>query len=442
MSSNGESSAASAGDYSERLGLETSILQTLCLTVNATGSEIKYKIIDTLSEDDFYFPANKSIFVALIEMHRRGDYVVYTNLEEELRHQSIDIPEDLYIEDLFQGTIPELSDVGKWVTRLKEWSRTALNTPGPTPKVALAKIVKASTSSSDVDVTRISMEPEAPKPVPKSKKASEAVRKEPDAPAPKVTKAPKPVLSSEGEDWGDYLDDLASQQVKSFETGFKGFDEDAGGISTGVLLLVDQEPVRRSGFLKQLTDQIAAKTKVPCLFVSFDATKAALRVRTLSRLSGVPAKDIEKGRLKKDSTEWESVERNGRKAAAWLKRVFVVEAGDAIGLDSIRDMCRQLTNGSEDANGLIVIDNLDKLNQGNTGRSLIPDLKALSDSQDVLVVAATMNRKLLADDDADYAAQMAGGDTGVRLEITPAGESETTTVRFKYQSTIHRFTEQ
>jgi replicative DNA helicase len=292
-----------------------------------------------------------------------------------------------------------------------------------------------------VDATRVSAEPEGRKPIPKPKKVSKPVQAKSEAPPPKATKAPKPILSSEGEDWGDYLDDLASQQGKSFETGFKGLDEDAGGISTGVMLLVDQEQERRSGFLKQLTDQIAAKTKVPCLYVSFDAPKATLRIRTLSRLSGIPAKNIEKGRLKKDSSEWESVERNGRKAAGWLKRVFVVEAGEEIGLDSVRDMCRQLTNGSEDATGLIVIDNLDKLNQGNSGRSLIPDLKELSDSLDVLVVAATMNRKLLADE-ADFGAQMAGGDTGVRLEITPAGESETTTLRFKYQPTIHKFTEQ
>jgi hypothetical protein len=413
------------------------------LTVNATGSEIKYKIIDTLSEDDFFFPVNKSIFVALIEMHRRGDYVVYTNLEEELRHQSVDIPEDLYIEDFFQGTIPELSEVGKWVTRLKEWSRMPLSAPGPAPKRSLPKAVKAATSSPDVDATRVSSKPGVRKPAPKPEKASKPVAAKREAPAPKVTKAPKPVLSSEGEDWGDYLDDLASQQGKNFETGFKGLDEDAGGISTGVMLLVDQEQERRSGFLKQLADQIAAKTKVPCLFLSFDAPKTALRIRTLSRLSGVPAKDIEKGRLKKDSSEWESVERNGRKAAGWLKRVFVVEADKDMGLDSIRDMCRQLTNGSEeDATGLIVIDNLDKLNQGSSGRSLIPELKKLSDSQDVLVVAATVNRELLADTEADFTAQMAGGDTGVRLEFTPAGESETTTVRFKYQPTIHKFTEQ
>ena len=33
----------------ELLEIETSVLQTLCLTVNTAGSEIKYKILDVLS---------------------------------------------------------------------------------------------------------------------------------------------------------------------------------------------------------------------------------------------------------------------------------------------------------------------------------------------------------------------------------------------------------
>jgi replicative DNA helicase len=238
------------------------------------------------------------------------------------------------------------------------------------------------------------------------------------------------------------LDDLASKQGKSFETGFRGLDEDAGGITVGVMVLVDQETDRRSSFLKQLTDQVAIKSKVPCLFLSTDAPKAVLRIRTLSRLSGVTAKDIEKGRLRKDSSEWESVERNGRKAAGWLKKVFVVEAGKITSIDTIWKLGRQLVKGSPDSTGLIVIDNLDKLAQGAPDRDIIHELKEISDSLDVLIVAATADRKAASGKEVDFTAEMAGGDAGVRLELTPADESEMTTVRFKFQPEIHKFTEQ
>ena len=38
--------------------LEQSVLKALCLTINTAGSELKYKILDSLSDEDFYFPVN------------------------------------------------------------------------------------------------------------------------------------------------------------------------------------------------------------------------------------------------------------------------------------------------------------------------------------------------------------------------------------------------
>ncbi len=84
------------------LELETSILQTLCLTVNTAGSEPKYKIPDVLTSHDFYFPVNGAIFEALEDMHRKGDYIVHSNLDEELKQRSVDYPEGFYLEDLLQ----------------------------------------------------------------------------------------------------------------------------------------------------------------------------------------------------------------------------------------------------------------------------------------------------------------------------------------------------
>jgi hypothetical protein len=103
---------------------------------------------------------------------------------------------------------------------------------------------------------------------------------------------------------------------------------------------------------------------------------------------------------------------------------------------------RQLVKGSQDSTGLIVIDNFEKLNQGGSNREIISELKEISDSLDVLVVVATANRETVADTEVDFTAEMAGGETGVRLEFTPADDSETTTVQFKFQPTIHKFTEQ
>lgn len=99
----------------ELLELETSVLRTLCLTVNTAGSDLKYKILDLLSGSDFYFPVNAAIFEALEDMHRKGDYIVHSNLDEELRSRSVDYPEGFYLDDLFVGDLPHASELERKV---------------------------------------------------------------------------------------------------------------------------------------------------------------------------------------------------------------------------------------------------------------------------------------------------------------------------------------
>ena len=94
----------------ELRALETSVLKALCLTINTAGSELKYKIMDGLSGDDFYFPLNRAVFQTLAELHRRGEYVISANLDEELR-KGEDVPADFMIDELFSGTIPGLSEL-------------------------------------------------------------------------------------------------------------------------------------------------------------------------------------------------------------------------------------------------------------------------------------------------------------------------------------------
>ena len=266
------------------------------------------------------------------------------------------------------------------------------------------------------------------------------------AEAPKSVPSPgkATVLSSEGDDWADYLSELATKQGKSFETGFVGLDERAEGLTIGLMLLVDQDRDRCRGFLKQLTDQIAARSKVPCLFLSYESPKAALRIRTLSRLSGVPAKDIEKGRLKKDSREWESVEQNGRKAAEWLKRVFIVEADPNMDMGGLGGMVRQLVESGKESTGLLVVDSLERLSRRkDSPQSVLAELKELSDSVEVLVVAATADQSLLTASELDFAAVMSEAQGGsVELELLRAEDSRTTIIRFSHQRNIHKFTEQ
>ena len=457
----------------ELLELETSVLQTLCLTVNTAGSELKYKILDVLTSYDFYFPVNGAIFEALEDMHRKGDYIVHSNLDEELKRRLVDYPEGFYAEDLFNGELPQMQELEQRVTKIKERSSLGLpprpddseaeanprftpaekppakkgsatgqpsKDPKPDPSLTQVGIgAKRARRTEDADVKSDPSLSNARRSAPALAKRDPASGKPKNRPP--LAKSSPLVLASEGTELGSYLEELGSKQGKTLESGFASLDEATEGLGPGVILVVDDERDRLSGFLKQLTDQIAEGARAPCLYLSFRLSKDTLRVRTLARLSGVSARDIEKGRLKRDSSEWKKIEQSGKQASLWLKRVFVVEAGSETNLTLIRKMCRQLLDSSGGAICALFVDGIEHLGKnGETVASCAQGLKELSESMDVVVIAAAEGSEPLTDPSIDFAGVLRDGKSGmVALELLAAGEREPQCLSFEYLPSIHRF---
>ncbi|HXV64817.1 MAG TPA: DnaB-like helicase C-terminal domain-containing protein [Vicinamibacteria bacterium] len=468
----------------ELRSLETSVLKTLCLTINTAGSELKYKILDSLSDEDFYFPVNKAVFLTLSEMHLRGDYVISANLEEELQKTFADLPSSLAIEQLFNGSLPSLSDLNGWVGRLRERSRSGIVpsvTPGPTRSVpseptllhkagtTMVRSVeevrkriddehrRSSDSSIAVPPAVTSSPPEAfepPEPVfidpPSSAQSITAPRAaqpaSPPTPPPQSSHQPveDSLLSSEGDDWSSYLDQIASQQGRTFDTGFSRIDEGLGGLGPGLVLLTDGDNRRLVDFLKQLTDQVAAGTEMRCLYLAARQPKTQLRIRTLARLAGVPVDDIERGRLKKESQEWQRIEAAGRSAAPWLKRVFVYEVKGQLDIQLVRELLKKLrllTEGTE-SSCLLVVDALERISSRDSTSSIASQLRSLATSMDVLAVAATGDPKTITPKDTDYLGVFRDDETGrLELEVLQSGRESSTIVEFRYESQTCQFTE-
>jgi hypothetical protein len=437
---------AGGADLKEWPALESSVVRALCLTVNVAGSIVKDNILDMLTKDHFSLPINRGLFSALKELHHRGEYVVLSNLEDELHDLALEIPGDLSLEDLFRGEPPKAAEVKKWVERLRERT-TRGESPAPAPSTEaeappapVGRPADSQAPGRSGSLTRIKPAPEArrrgPEPERRAKAGPEAAERKPRPPAPGV-------LSSEGDEWATYLQAVVAQQGRILETGFAGLDEAAGGLSPGLMLVVDQDSGRSGDFLKQLTDQIAARSKVPCLFVSRALSKAELRVRTLSRLSGVPAKDIGRGRIKKGSAEWESVEQQGRAAAEWLQWIFIADDESEIDLGQVQDTGRQLLESKSATTCLVIVDALDKTARpGEPLQKVVAGLKEVSEALDVLVIAGTANKALLSEPGVDFLATLAEGSGGVQLEVIRAEDSRPILVRFEYRPDIHRFTEQ
>ena len=491
MAANPEQSEAIG--IAELRALEGSVLKALCLTINTAGSELKYKILDSLSEDDFYFPLNRAVFLTLAELHRRGEYVISANLDEELHKTGEDIPANFLIDELFSGTLPGLSDLNGWVVRLKERSRTGMvptvKPPKSEPAVDLLdekadrtqvrsvkdvkkKIAeehlrnsspvvappKASSPAADamedieipfdtseLEISSPAIAPPPPKKVKKKVKKVEKATRAPEKSAPAVAKPNKAmtaVLASEGDDWSDYMDDLASSQGRAFDTGFARLDEGLGGLSPGLMLLVDEDRVRLFNFMKQITDQFASGGEVRCLYIASELPKSALRLRTLSRLAGVSLQELEKGRVKKDSSDWKRIEAEGRQASSWLKRVFVYEAQGDLELALVQELVKKIIAADADSSCLVVIDSLEKVVRDGGAGKVVSQLKNLADQLDVLILAATTDPTLLASRDADLAAVFRESSSGgVELEVLQAGNESSTVVTFSYEPDFCRFTE-
>ena len=456
MTSNEEQAGGS--ELKEVPSIERSVLRALCLTVNVAGSAVKDRILDTLMKDHFSLPVNRALFAALKELHHRGEYVVLRNLEDEIHALSVEIPAGLSLEDLFRGEPPKPAEVKDWVDRMTE--RTVKGKPHaprgvPEQQPAFAGTSQALSAPSTGraeetpvsgrgdSLTRGRPTPEARMPVGEAEKPPKPKARRDEAAEGKSRPPAAGVLASEAEDWTSYLQEVAAKQGKILETGFAGLDDTAGGLSPGLMLVVDQDPNRLGGFLKQLTDQIAARSKAPCLYLSFGLPKSVLRIRTLSRLSGVPSKDIEKGRIKKGSPEWESVEQNGRTAAEWLKWVFIVHADAEMDFGQIRDMGRQLLESNGATTCLVVVDSLEKMGKrAESPHSLVAGLKEVSESLDVLVVAGTTNKALLSEPGVDFLGTLGDARGAVQFEVIRAEDSRPTILRFEYRPDIHRFTEQ
>ena len=538
-----KSEPTAAVGVEELSALEASVLKALCLTINTAGSELKYKILDTLSDGDFYFPVHRSVFRTLSELHRRGDYVISANLDEELQKSGEHVPANFVIDELFGGTLPGLSDLSDWVMRVRERARSGLDPKEEsrmelaarddaspelaketqiasvsdvkkrlaeehkrqsTPEVAdrkdeppppLKSMDAASTSQvfrtiaippptaneTAQDKSASAEPPAAPAPpalpalkaaptppalkaapAPPALKAAPAPPASKAAPAPPAPKAaaappapkaaaapPAPkaaaadtVLSSEADDWDSYMDGLAPSEGHRFETGFAQLDKGLGGVKPGLMLLMDDDSQRLANFMKQVTDQFASASSLRCLYFANELPKAGLRLRTLARLAAVPISDLERGRLKKDSPEWQRLDAEGRQAADWLKRVFVYEVDGDLDLALAGELVEKLLADSGDDSCMVVIDSIDKVMRGGrSSQGVVSQLKTLADTLDLLILAATNDPTLLASRDVDLAAIFRGSEGVVELEVLKAENDDSTSVTFDYEPDYCRFTE-
>ena len=442
-------------DLAELLTVETSVLRTLCLTVNSESSELKDRITENLIDDDFYFPITKSIFGAISDLTKNGVNVDPNSLEHALSRRSIDVPDDFFLEDLFRGEAPPPQTLMEWIGSLKSLKRGDRDEPDvPEGEAAEAKehylhkthpSVKAKEAKAQAAPPLVKANAPEPATKPTPKKKAEPAKEKP--PVPTESAAPTPanyVLAPESGEWLGYLAELTKKQGEHLKTGFSGLDAEWGGIGPGLLLLAGEERARMLDFLKQLVDQIAIRCRVPCLYLSFERSKAELRLQTLSRLSEAPATHIRDGRYAKDSAEWQSIIRAGEQAVEWLQRIYTVEATPGLAVTGIRELRQGLVDSGAGAPCVIAVDNLQKLASKSDLLQSVAELKELAEALGIVVIGVADNVEIVHERSADMAVTFTEGtedDSVSILEVHASGAAKPTTLRFDYHAETHRFEE-
>jgi hypothetical protein len=430
------SETARRPDLGGQLQLEISVLRNLCITINSDSSEIKYRILDGLVEEDFYFPVTRTIFAAASELHRNGDQVVAKSLQDVLNERSVDVPDDFYVEDLFRGELVSLFTLAEWIQRLR-----ASEDPRPT---RASSALEEGTPRLEKTQPSVKMPP-APAEAPTPSEPSDTRTAAPSTP-PHSTEASgshpvKDALAPESGQWLGFLAELTRKQGERLKTGFSHLDAEWGGLLPGLFLVASEDRDQLLDFLKQLVDQIASECRGPCLYLSFERSKSALRLQTLSRLSGAPSADIEKGRFGKDSAKWQDIVRAGEQAVEWLQRIYVVETRPGLSVTGIRELRQSLLDAGAGAPRLVAVDNLEKLaNQGDLLQS-VAELKELAETFGIVVVGGAHEMEIVHERSADLAATFHGADGHTEMKLTSAGVAVPAVARFNHDRESHRFEE-
>ena len=171
-------------------------------------------------------------------------------------------------------------------------------------------------------------------------------------------------FKSEADDWPAYFADLESKQTQKdfigLDTGFTHLNNLANGLPEGLFVVGAAPSVGKTTWAKQVADQIIEKNpKAVCLFVSLEQSREELRVKTLSRLSGIENRDILRGRLDPKSPGWERVKTASDKFLnSTAGRYFILEGDKTTTPEMIRLAGLQVRRATNAEALLIVVDYL------------------------------------------------------------------------------------
>jgi replicative DNA helicase len=214
-------------------------------------------------------------------------------------------------------------------------------------------------------------------------------------------------LRSEGEELQGLLDELQREhgikEISGWDTGFANLNRALDGILPGLYLLIGPPGCGKTSFAKQLFDQLVRQTSVPGIFFSFAEQKKELRIKTLSRLSGVENREIRRGsayllhwygmpKHTADTAElppgWEKIKRVAEEARRWLDLTYLIECGREMNIQQLEQEIQEVSRIKSSDHMMVVIDDSQRLEPGD--QPIKDRLTKITDRLQSIAVARNM----------------------------------------------------
>lgn len=326
---------------------EQGAIEATLLTALVRSPEAALRILGEVEARDFYFDLNREVFKLAGPRLRQGEHIDATVLKAKLPEAKSAKDEELrermaaLIDQSFAGDVPPLGQVEAYLTIFMDRARVnmardmlaraseELESGKTDPAATGASLLKTLT---DLDATR------------------------------RLVGAPQ----TEGAELYAYMTALESRQTEAdftgLDSGFNHLNHVTNGLGEGLFVIAGEPSTGKTTFVKQLVDQAAqANEKAACLFVSLEQSKEELRVKTLSRLSGIENRDILRGRLSVKSDAWSHIQEAALEFAPYADRLFVLEGDRFMTVDRIRLAALQVKRLTQTDRLLVAVDYLQKV---------------------------------------------------------------------------------
>jgi replicative DNA helicase len=172
------------------------------------------------------------------------------------------------------------------------------------------------------------------------------------------------VAKTEGEELEAFFAALEARQkagndFQGLDTGLMHLNRVINGLTSGLFILGAMPSVGKTTLAKQIADNVVERhADAACLFVSLEQSKEELRIKTLSRLSGIENRDMQRGRLDTTAAGWSKVAEAKEAFAVFAGRLQLLEGDRTTTPDRIRLAALQLRQKTQAARLLIVVDYL------------------------------------------------------------------------------------